>query len=136
MISNLTNNAKIIKMNPLCKSKYKLSEQIKAMINQVLDTAKKDISEENKYPIIIKKFINNDKRMNYDSLSFAISQDSDKLTGHMLEVVMSHPNKDIGIKRPLAYGTKEQIIKFLEQSDSIKSVEKDVMEMNKELLSY
>lgn len=136
MITNLTNNAKIIKMNLSYKSKFNLSEQIKAMLNEVLNIAKTDISEERKYPIIIKKFENNDKRMNYKSLSFAVSQDSDKLTGHMLEVIMSHPSKDIGIKRPLAYGTKEQIVKFLEQKDSIKSVEKDITEMNSELLSY
>lgn len=135
MINHLTNNAKIIKMT-FCKTKDNFTQRINAMLNQVLNTAKTDISEEKRYPIIIKKFANNDKRMNYNSLSFTISQDSDKLTGHMLEVVLSHPSKDIGIKRPLAYGTKEHIIKFLEQKDSLKSVEKDILEMNNELLSY
>ena len=49
---------------------------------------------------------------------------------------MSHPNKEVSLKRPLAYGTKEQIIKFLEQKNSIKSVEKDIAEMSKELSEY
>ena len=114
MIKNINNNARIIKM-AFCKTKDNFTQQLKTMLNQVLDVAKTDISEEKKYPVIIKKFANNDKRMNYNSLSFVISQDNDKLTGHMLEVAVSHSNKNVVLKRPLAYGTKEQIIKFLEQ---------------------
>lgn len=133
MIKNINNNVKIVKMN---SPKNSLPEQIKNMLGQVLDSAKIDISEEKKYPVIIKRFVNSNRKMNCNYMTFAISQDSDNLTGHMLEVIMSHPSKEVSLKRPLAYGTKEQIVKFLEQKDSIKYVEKDIVEMNKELSEY
>lgn len=136
MINNLNNKAIILKLNPFYGARTNLSESIKYMLNEVLKHAKSDVSDEKRYASVIQNFANNDKKFNYKSLTFVISQDSDKLSGHMLEVVMPHPKKEIGIKRPLAYGTKEQIVEFLEKPDSVKSVKKDVEEMNKELLSY
>lgn len=136
MIHNLNNKAITIKLNPFYGKKSNLSENIKHMLNEVLKHAKADVSDEKRYATVVENFANNDKSLNYKSLTFVISQDSDKSSGHMLEVVMPHPKKEIGIKRPLAYGSKEQIVSFLEKADSVKSVQKDIEEMNKELLSY
>ena len=72
MIKNIINNAKIIKINSPCKYKNSLSEQIKNILEQILDTAKVDISEEKKYPVIIKRFVNLNKRMNCNYMTFAI----------------------------------------------------------------
>ena len=51
----------------------------------------------------------------------------------MLWVSMLHPSMQIENSKPLAYGNKEEIVKFLKDEKSIKQIEEKLNTLSEEL---
>ena len=134
MIKLFSNNARIIKMNPLNKNNLDVNKGIKDTLDKLLKRAEYELSDDFHYKDINECFSNDGKGLNCKALAFTISQDSDKFAGHMLEVSMLHKSMQRELTRPLAYGTKKDILDFLKNKESFKSIKKDIDEMNKEIL--
>jgi len=126
------NKAKIIKLNPYKTYPAKnLTTSIEGFVQDILKRAEYEVSDEHYYKKINAAF--NDNNLNCKGIAFTISQDSDKFNGHLLEVSMLHPSMKIEISRPLAYGNKKEILNFLKDKSSVKTIKEDLETMVKEL---
>lgn len=126
MIRFLGTNAKIININNL-KNKNDIfdMEKIKKLIETVKRRANYEICDDRYYAPINESLVNNYNRNN-KGVSFIISQDSDNYSGHMLEVAVIHPQNGMPFRRPLAYGDKKQILEFLDNKESLKTIKNDL----------
>lgn len=133
MIKFLNNSAKIVKMEPLNKNTFDISKSIKASLEKLTKRAEYEMSDDFHYKNIDESFVNDGKGLNCKALAFTISQDSDKYSGHLLELSMLHKSMQKELTRPLAYGTKQQIVDFLKNKDAFKNIKKDIDDLNSEL---
>ncbi len=134
MIKFLNTNAKIINMNNLNNPKDFIDmEKVKKLLSDVTRRANYEVCDDRYYAPINEGLINNAYNKSYKSINFMISQDSDKFSGHMLEVAMVHPKNGMPFRRPLAYGDKKQILDFLENKDSLKIIKNDLTAIQEDI---
>ena len=88
-----------------------------------------EISDSHIYPAITEGSPITDEKVFARGVAFKISQDADNKAGHMLEVSVLHPQKQIEYTRPLAYGNKNVISDYLNNDRSYDSILKEVNEM-------
>jgi len=133
MIKFLNNSARIIKMEPSNKNTFDISKSIKTTLDKLVKRAEYEMSDDFHYKNIDESLVNDGKGLNCKALAFSISQDSDKYSGHLLEVSLLHKSMQRELTRPLVYGTKQQIVDFLKSKDVFKNIKKDIDELSNEL---
>lgn len=118
-------------------TKDKLPMSIEAKLTNLVSAIKKraeyEIKDNDFYRTINEHFINKDKKLCCKSVALSISQDEHKPAQHLLEISMLHPAMMIEVKRPLAAGSKSDILKFLDDKNTLKTVVKDVTQMSDKL---
>lgn len=126
------NKAKIIKLNPYKNNSVnKLNSSLDNVLNNIVKRAEYEISDEHYYKKINETF--NNSGLDCKGIAFSISQDSDKFGGHLLEVSMLHPSMKKEVSRPLVYGNKKDIIEFLKNKNSLKTIKEDLDAMVEDL---
>jgi hypothetical protein len=63
------------------------------------------------------------------SIKLKIVQDEENFTKHFLEVVMSAPNSRVDLTRPITYGNKDEILRFLKNPESLKLITEHIKQM-------
>ena len=118
-------------------AKDKISMSIEAKLTNILNSLKKraeyEIKDNDFYRTINEHFINKDKNLCCKSVALSISQDEQRPAQHLLELSMLHPAMQIENKRPLAMGTKSDILKFLNDKNSVKTLLQDISQMSDKL---
>lgn len=121
-------------------NKDKLSMSLEAKLTNLLKTIKTraeyEITDSNFYRTINEHLINKDKSLHCKSIALSVLQDEQKPGCHLLEISMLHPAMMIEVKRPLAAGSKEDILKFLNDKNSVKSLLQDVSQMSDKLSEF
>lgn len=129
------NKAICIKLNPVIKkgknleSKFNLKELIKSLKEQAENYVKKD----EYYSQIDVGCPNNDPKYYAKGIAFSIQKDTSATDKHMLRVSMLHPSMQIENSKPLAYGSKDEIVKYLKDEKSIKQIEEKLDILSEEL---
>lgn len=129
------NRAQFIKLNPIAKKdkileiKFNLKELIKKLTSQAENYVKKD----EYYSQIDVGCPNNDPKYYGKGIAFSIQKDTSATDKHMLRVSMLHPSMQVENSKPLAYGNKEEIVKFLKDEKSIKQIEEKLDILSEEL---
>ena len=69
------------------------------------------------------------------AIAFNISKDAENKAKHTFEILMLHPTMQIEVKRPIIYGSKDDILKFLKDNNSLKQIMDDLTQMSEKLLN-
>ena len=94
-----------------------------------------EISDRSKYPSIIEGTANLGETLKARGGAFKIYQDPEDMAKHMLEVSVLHPRQQIELTRPLVYGSKNNILNFLNDDRSYNSALRQIKEMCDEFRS-
>lgn len=86
------------------------------------------------YRTINEHLVNKDNQLFCKAIAFNISKDMDNKAKHKLEILMLHPTMNVEINRPLVYGSKEDILKFLADKNSVKQIMNDISQMSEKLM--
>lgn len=86
------------------------------------------------YRTINEHLVNKDNQLCCKAIAFNISKDMDNKAKHKLEILMLHPTMNVEINRPLVYGSKEDILKFLADKNSVKQIMNDISQMSEKLM--
>lgn len=97
---------------------------IKNMRNRI-----NEISDFHPYPKISEGSAIVDDKLFARGVAFQIKQDAENKAGHMLEVSVLHPHKQVEYTRPLAYGNKNTIADYLNNDRSQDAILKEIDEM-------
>ncbi len=116
------NTTKIIQLNP--KQGTKMTDNLLAnMVKKITENASNLMSDTYYYRPINESFIHNNK--DYKAIALSISQDEDRFSGHMLEIcVLDSKMKEH--KRPLIYGNKETLLKYLQDNNAVNNIKQDL----------
>lgn len=126
---------KYIPINNLSTNKYQNkimnnTEAYKKAIEKILIKAEQDIDDE-AYYLPIEEFVQKfDAGTIAKAIKFKIVQDEENFTKHFLEVVMSAPNSGINLTRPITYGNKDDILRFLRNPESLKLITEHIKQMD------
>ena len=119
--------AKIVNINPAFNTDI---NALKNMIKQITKQAEYGVSDSYKYnPISLGATLTN---KDYKAVALTISQDEDKLYGHMLEISVLD-NLMQAHKRPLVYGNKQAIMQYLKSYKTLNLVLQDFRAIMKEI---
>jgi hypothetical protein len=94
-----------------------------------------EISDRSKYPSITEGTANLGENLKARGVAFKIYQDPEDMAKHMLEVSVLHPRQQIELTRPLVYGSKNNIMDFLNDDRSYNSALRQIREMCDEFRS-
>ncbi len=108
-------------------------KQLAEMVKKFKNRAEYEISDINFYRAINEPVQNTDKKLYCKSIALTVSAEEAEKAQHLLEVSMLHPSMMIEVKRPLATGKKEDIMKYLENSDFLKTLKQEISEMSDKL---
>ncbi|MBP3846699.1 hypothetical protein J6I39_03005 [bacterium] len=128
------NKAIIIKLNPIVE-KGKILEKfnLKAMISKLLTQAENYVKKDEFYSQINVGCENKDPKYFAKGIAFSIQKNVSENDKHMLRVSMLHPSMQVENSKPLVYGDKETIIKFLKDESSLKQIEEKLEILSDEL---
>jgi len=117
------------------KGKYPVNfeNKLTLLLKKIKNRAEYEISDSHYYRSIDEHIANPEKSLYCRSIAFSISQDEANSAHHLLEVSMLHPSMMTEVKRPLAAGSKEDILKFLNSKESIKNIQEDILQMSEKL---
>jgi len=105
------------------------NEAYKKAIEKVIIKAEQDIDDKSYY-LPIEEFLQNfETDANTKSIKLKIAQDEENFSKHFLEVVISNPNSQIDITRPITYGNKDDILRFLKNPESLKLITEHIKQM-------
>lgn len=110
-------------------------KQLKEMVKKFTNRAEYEISDTNFYRVINEPVQNADKKLCCKSIALSVSADETEKAQHILEVSMLHPSMQVEIKRPLAIGKKEDILKYLNSNEFLPQLKQDISEMSEKLAS-
>ena len=129
------NRAQFIKLNAITnkdkklESKFNLKELIKSLKEQAENYVKKD----EYYSQIDVGCPNSDSKYYAKGIAFSIQKDTSATDKHMLRVSMLHPSMQVEHSKPLAYGSKDEIVKYLKDEKSLKQIEEKLDILSEEL---
>lgn len=131
------NKAQIIKLNPIKEKDKKLEQKfnLKELIKKLTIQAENYIKKSEYYSQIDIGCPNNDPRYYAKGIAFTIQKDNSVQDKHLLWVSMLHPSMEVENTKPLAYGSKEEIIKFLKDEKSLKQIEEKLNILSEELIN-
>lgn len=129
------NKAQYIKLNPAVKKDRKLEQKfnLKELISKLTAQAENYIKKDEYYSQIDVGCQNHDPRYYAKGIAFSIQKDASAADKHMLRVSMLHPSMQVENSKPLAYGSKEEIIKFLKNEKSLKDIKEKLDILSEEL---
>lgn len=129
------NKAQIVNLNPTINKDKKLSQNfnLKELIKKLTSQAENYIKKDEYYRQIDVGCEANDPKYYAKGIAFSIQKDNSAQDKHMLWVSMLHPSMQIENSKPLAYGNKEEIVKFLKDEKSIKQIEEKLNTLSEEL---
>jgi len=129
------NRAQFIKLNPVIKKDKKLENKfnLKEIIKKLTAQAENYVKKDEYYSQIDVGCQNYDPKYYAKGIAFSIQKDTSVTDKHMLRVSMLHPSMQIEHSKPLAYGNKEEIVKFLKDEKSIKQIEEKLNTLSEEL---
>lgn len=125
---------KYIPINNLSTNKYQNkimnnTETYKKVIEKILIKAEQGIDDK-AYYLPIEEFVQKfDAGAVAKSIKLKIVQDEENFTKHFLEVVMSAPNSRVDLTRPITYGNKDDILRFLKNPESLKLITEHIKQM-------
>lgn len=125
---------KYIPINNLSTNKYQNkimnnTETYKKAIEKILIKAEQGI-DDRAYYLPIEEFVQKfDAGAIAKSIKLKIVQDEENFTKHFLEVVMSAPNSRVDLTRPITYGNKDEILRFLKNPESLKLITEHIKQM-------
>lgn len=129
-----SNKAITIKLNPIIKKGKNLEKfNLKNLISKITAQAENYIKKDEFYSQINVGVENKDPKYFAKGIAFSIQKDVSEKDRHMLRVSMLHPSMQIENSKPLAYGDKEAIVKFLEDENSLKQIEEKLKILSDEL---
>ena len=129
------NSAILIKLNPVTK-KGKILENkfnLEDLIAKLTDQAKNYIKKDDYYRQIDVGCQVSDPKYCAKGIAFSIQKDSTEYDKHMLRVSMLHPSMEIESSKPLVYGNKDTILKYLKDENTIKQIEEKLKKLSDEL---
>ena len=126
---------KYIPINNVNSNKYQSklmnhTETYKKAIEEIIKKAEQDIDDKTYYLPIEEIVQNFDAGAVAKSIKLKIVQDEENFTKHFLEVVISNQNSKIDITRPITYGNKDDILRFLKNPESLKLISKHIKQMD------
>lgn len=129
------NKAICIKLNPIVNKGKKLEQKfnLKELITKLTTQAQNYVKKDEYYSQIDVGCQNNDPKYYAKGIAFSIQKDNSETDKHLLWVSMLHPSMQVENSKPLAYGSKEEIIKYLEDEKSIKQIEEKLAKLSEEL---
>lgn len=129
------NKAICIKLNPITKKDEKLESKfnLKELISKLTNQAENYVKKDEYYSPIDVGYPNNDPKYFAKGIAFSIQKDTSATDKHMLRVSMLHPSMQIENSKPLAYGDKEYIIKYLKDENSLMQIEEKLEVLSEEL---
>lgn len=129
------NKAQIVNLNPTINKDKKLSQNfnLKELIKKLTSQAENYIKKDEYYRQIDVGCEANDPKYYAKGIAFSIQKDNSAQDKHMLWVSMLHPSMQIENSKPLAYGNKEEIVKFLKDEKSLKQIEEKLNTLSEEL---
>ena len=129
------NKAQYIKLNPTVKKDKKLEQKfnLKDLISKLTAQAENYIKKDEYYSQIDVGCQNNDSQYFAKGIAFSIQKDNSAKDKHMLWVSMLHPSMQVENSKPLAYGSKEEILKFLKNEKSLKEIKEKLDILSEEL---
>ena len=89
------------------------------ILKKMHERAELEIFDTSYYRTINEHLVNKDNQLCCKAIAFNISKDMDNKAKHKLEILMLHPTMNVEINRPLVYGSKEDILKFLWKDKNI-----------------
>ena len=125
---------KYIPINNLSTNKYQNkimnnTETYKKVIEKIIEKAEQGI-DDRAYYLPIEEFVQKfDAGAIAKSIKLKIVQDEENFTKHFLEVVMSAPNSRVDLTRPITYGNKDEILRFLKNPESLKLITEHIKQM-------
>ncbi len=130
-----SNKAIYIKLNPVVKRGKKLEQKfnLKELIKKLTAQAQNYVKKDEYYSQIDVGCPNNDPKYYARGIAFSIQKDTSATDKHMLRVSMLHPSMQVENSKPLAYGSKEEILKYLKDEKSIKQIEEKLDTLSEEL---
>lgn len=129
------NKAQIVNLNPTINKDKKLSQNfnLKELIKKLTSQAENYIKKDEYYRQIDVGCEANDPKYYAKGIAFSIQKDNTAQDKHMLWVSMLHPSMQVENSKPLAYGNKEEIVKFLKDEKSLKQIEDKLNTISEEL---
>lgn len=129
------NKAQIVNLNPTINKDKKLSQNfnLKELIKKLTSQAENYIKKDEYYRQIDVGCEANDPKYYAKGIAFSIQKDNTAQDKHMLWVSMLHPSMQVENSKPLAYGNKEEIVKFLKDEKSLKQIEEKLNVLSEEL---
>ncbi len=129
------NKAICIKLNPVIKKDKKLEQKfnLKELIKSLKEQAENYVKKDEYYSQIDVGCPNNDPKYYAKGIAFSIQKDTSATDKHMLRVSMLHPSMQVENSKPLAYGSKDEIVKYLKDEKSIKQIEEKLNTLSEEL---
>ena len=129
------NKAQIVNLNPTINKDKKLSQNfnLKELIKKLTSQAENYIKKDEYYRQIDVGCEANDPKYYEKGIAFSIQKDNTAQDKHMLWVSMLHPSMQVENSKPLAYGNKEEIVKFLKDEKSLKQIEEKLNTLSEEL---
>jgi len=119
--------AKIVKLNPTRTNDI---NTFKGLIKRITEQAEKQMSDNYRYNTINLGVTSQNK--DYKAVALSISQDEDKLFGHMLEIsVLDNSMREH--KRPLVYGNKYTIMQYLKNYKAVNLILQDFKAITEEI---
>lgn len=115
------------------KTPVNFENQLKQLLKKVKNRAEYEVSDTSYYRAINENLSNSSDKLHCRAIALTISQDESQAAQHLLEVSMLHPSMMIEVKRPLAAGSKKDILKFLNSKDSMKTLQQDIAKMSEKL---
>ena len=129
-----TSKAITIKLNPVTQKGKKLEKfNLKEMISKITAQAENYIKKDEFYSQINVGCENKDPKYYAKAIALSIQKDVSESDKHMLRVSMLHPSMQVENRKPLAYGNKEEIVKFLKDEKSLKQIAEKLDAMSDEL---
>lgn len=103
------------------------------ILKKMHDRAEYEVIDNAYYRTINEYIVNKDKQLFCSAIAFNISKDADNKAKHIFEISMLHPAMQIEVKRPLIYGSKDDILQFLNDKNSVKQIMDDISKMSEKL---
>ena len=124
-----------IQLNPIVKKDNKLGSKfnLKELISKLRDQAQNYVKKDEYYSQIDIGCELNDPKYYAKGIAFSIQKDTSAADKHMLSVSMLHPSMQVENSKPLAYGGKEEILKYLKDEKSLKQIEDKLNILSDEL---
>jgi hypothetical protein len=113
--------------------KMNFDDNLKAAIKSLKTNAKNYMSDSQFYREIIEDFRNDNNNIFAKAISLGIEQHPEEYNKHILKVTILHPSMQIQSTRAIAAGSKEDILKALDNENLEKTLKNTIESISKKL---